>query len=78
MLSMVANSEYKANLNNTVYELGGDLSYASVKSVSEELGNIAQEQLDSLEQTHLDTLAVIELKYQTDGNYEEYKAAIEN
>lgn len=32
----------------------------------------------SLEQTHLDTLAVIELKYQTDGNYEEYKAAIEN
>lgn len=78
MLSMVANAEYKANLNNTVYELGGDLSYASVKSVSEELGNIAQEQLDSLEQTHLDTLAVIELKYQTDGNYEEYKAAIEN
>ncbi|MBM6791481.1 hypothetical protein H7U40_14600 [Flavonifractor plautii] len=78
MLSMVADAEYRAKLNNAVYELGGDLSYESVKDVSEKLGNIAQEQLDSLKQTHLDALAVIELKYQTDGNYEEYTAAIEN
>ena len=78
MLSMVADAEYRAKLNNAVYELGGDLSYESVKDVSEKLGNIAQEQLDSLKQTHLDALAVIELKYQTDGNYEGYTAAIEN
>lgn len=78
MLSMVAEAEYKAELNNTVYELGGDLSYDSVKAVSEELGTIAQNRLDSLEETHLDASAVIELKYQTDGNYEEYTAAIES
>lgn len=78
MLSMVADAEYRAKLNNAVYELGGDLSYESVKSVSEELNTIAQEQLNTTEQQHLEASALIELKYKTDGNYEEYTAAIED
>lgn len=78
MLSMVADAEYKAKLNNAVYELGGDLSYESVKAVSEELNTIAQEQLNTTEQQHLEASALIELKYKTDGNYEEYTAAIED
>lgn len=78
MVSAVADAEYKAKLTNTVYELDGDLSYESVKSVSEELNVIAQEQIDALGEQHLDALALIELKYQTDGNYEEYTAAIED
>ena len=78
MMQKVADAEYKAKLTNAVYELDGNLSYESVKAVGAELQVLAQNQLDTLEQTHLDALAVIELKYQTDGNYEEYTAAIEN
>ena len=71
-------AEYRAKLNNAVYELGGDLSYESVKAVSEELNTIAQEQLNTTEQQHLEASFLIELKYKTDGNYEEYTAAIED
>lgn len=78
MLQKVADAEYQAKLTNAVYELDGNLSYESVKAVGSELQVLAQDQLNSLEQTHLDALAVIELKYQTDGNYEEYTAAIQN
>lgn len=78
MMAAVASAEYRAQLNNAVFDLNGDLSFDSVKAVAEELQTIAQNQLDALEETHLDALALIELKYQTDGNYEEYVAALEN
>lgn len=79
MMAAVADAEYKAQLTNAVFDLeSGDLSFESVKQVASELETIAQGQLDTLEQTHLDALALIELKYQTDGNYEEYVAALED
>lgn len=78
MMSAVASAEYKARLNNAVFELQGDISYESVKSVAEEIETITQNQLDSLEQTHIEALTLIELKYQTDGNYEEYVTALED
>lgn len=79
MMAAVADAEYKAQLTNAVFDLeSGDLSFESVKQVASELETIAQSQLDTLEQTHLDALALIELKYQTDGNYEEYVAALDD
>ena len=77
IVAKVADAKYQAQLNNVVFELSGDLSYDSVKKASEELKAIAQERFDSLEATHIDVMAAIELKYQSDGNYEEYVAAME-
>lgn len=78
MMSAIANAEYRAKLVNTVYELDGDLSFESVKAVADNIMNIAQEQLNTLEDTHLSALALVELKYQSDGNYDEYIKALEN
>lgn len=78
IVSKLADAEYKAKLNNVVYEMGGDLSLESVKSVSEQLEAAAQERLDQLEETHLSVTSAIELKYSEDGNYDEYIAAVED
>lgn len=78
IMEKVADAEYKAQLTNAVYELDGELSFDSVKRVQEELEPIVQEQFDSLEEIHLDALAAIELKYKSDGNYDEYVQAIED
>lgn len=75
MMSAVASAEYKARLNNAVFELQGDISYESVKSVSDEINTILQNQLDTLEETKLQALSAIELKHYFDGNYDEYIAA---
>lgn len=72
IMAAVADAEYRAQLNNAVFDLDGDLSYDSVKAISDELQTIAQQQLDTLEESHLTALTLIELKYKTDGNYEEY------
>lgn len=78
IMATVADAEYKAKLTNTVYVLDGNLSYDSVKTVSEELQVLAQEQLDNIDTVHLDALAAIELKYKSDGDYSAYVAAIED
>lgn len=72
----VADAEYRANLTNVTY--GMDLSYDSITEVIGQMEPMIQEQLDSVESIHLDALAAIELKYKTDGNYDEYIAAIED
>ena len=78
IMAAVADAEYRAQLNNAVFDLDGDLSYDSVKAISDELQTIAQQQLDTLEESHLTALTLIELKYKTDGNYEEYLAALDD
>lgn len=78
MMSAVADAEYKAQLNNIVFDFNGDLSADSIKMLADDLEAEAQSQIDSLEEMHLSALTLIELKYQTDGDYEAYLAAIED
>lgn len=78
MMAAVADAEYRAQLNNIAFNFDGGLSANSIKMLADDLEAEAQSQIDTLEEMHLSALTLIELKYQTDGDYGAYLAAIED
>lgn len=63
IMDAVSQARYEAKINNIMYQLGDDLSLDSIKMVREQLDIIAQQRLDELESAHLETMAAIQLKY---------------
>lgn len=76
VMARVADAEYEIKLNSLSYKLEGDISFDSLVGIMDEADEIAQERIDQLAETRAAVEYALKLKYEDDGNLDEYVAGM--
>ena len=72
VMDKVSDAEYQIEISALSYRLEDDVSYDSLMAVLDEADAIAQQRIDELADTRAATEYALKLKYEDDGNLEEF------